>query len=345
MGLGRSQLQVHLDGPRTKVTNREIETVSGKISGGAPARLIVYVNDTSQGVTLDQESFQSSVSLSPGLNAVRVVALDQQGVEAQDVITVKYLPVVIPNGIAITAPRDRQMLTPEDPPVIVVEGEVADTHVSTAWLVANGHRIATRVLEGRFRQPLPVFDSVLNLLAEAPSDSGVTHRSEPVTVYAASPTPSVGLLVMDWRQASVDLHAEGSVLWRANPGRLDVPIQMLPLKVFKMAPNGTPPEVFYLRNVKPGVYTFVLRYRASDSGVASSPTFYLASGRALITRNFPAVSLTGKGKVVLARILLPEGILWEQDEWFTGASESAETITKFRFPEGISWTERKADFQ
>jgi hypothetical protein len=36
-------------------------------------------------------------------------------------------------------------------------------------------------------------------------------------------------------------------------------------------------------------------------------------------------------------------VLWSDDDWFTGQSSSAETITKFRFPDGIHWIERKAD--
>jgi hypothetical protein len=48
---------------------------------------------------------------------------------------------------------------------------------------------------------------------------------------------------------------------------------------------------------------------------------------------------------VLARVLFPQGVLWEQDGWFSGSSESVDTVTKFRFPDGINWVERKADLQ
>jgi len=51
------------------------------------------------------------------------------------------------------------------------------------------------------------------------------------------------------------------------------------------------------------------------------------------------------GRAVMAKVLLPQGILWEQDDWSSGRSESAETVTKFRIPEGITWTERKADLR
>jgi hypothetical protein len=47
--------------------------------------------------------------------------------------------------------------------------------------------------------------------------------------------------------------------------------------------------------------------------------------------------------VVIARLLLPQGVLWEQEDWFTGRSASGDTVTKFRFPDGVSWTERLGD--
>lgn len=45
------------------------------------------------------------------------------------------------------------------------------------------------------------------------------------------------------------------------------------------------------------------------------------------------------GPLLLGRVLLPWGVLWEQDDWFTGRVESVGTVTKFRMPEGVSWTE------
>jgi hypothetical protein len=65
----------------------------------------------------------------------------------------------------------------------------------------------------------------------------------------------------------------------------------------------------------------------------------------LAARVFRPVRLDAAGKAILAKMLLPQGVLWEQDEWFSGSSESVDTVTKFRFPEGINWVERKADLQ
>jgi len=149
---------------------------------------------------------------------------------------------------------------------------------------------------------------------------------------------------MEWPGESTGVHVEVSAAWRQRPEHPDDRAQAIPLKTFGLLPHGGPPEIFYLRTkLRPGVYTFVLRYKSPVSVSGVRPILYLADGSSLTVRDLPPLVLNGTRKVVLAKVLLPQGVLWEQDEWFTGRSESADTVTKFRFPDGISWSERKVD--
>ena len=342
-GRGIGRLAVRLDGPRSRVTDHEIEAVSGTILGGVPVQLSLYVNGTAREVVADGGSFEVSVSLRRGLNHLRAVAKDWRGIETEDTIAVKYVPPPVPNGIAITSPPDGHILPPDTPPVILVEGQVEDWDVSTLWLVANNRRIAVRAHHGRFRKALPLLEPVLHMWAELPPNGGPPHRSRSVTVRAPSPSRSHVLLLLDWPEGVVGNQVEVKATWRASPERLDVPIRRVPIEVFGASTKETLPEVFSLR-MKPGVYTFVLRARGmSASGVRATLVF--PEGDHLKGRELKPVSLNGTRGVVLAKVLLPQGVLWEDDEWFTGQSESADTVTKFRFPEGISWTERKRDLQ
>jgi hypothetical protein len=50
------------------------------------------------------------------------------------------------------------------------------------------------------------------------------------------------------------------------------------------------------------------------------------------------------GRVLVGKLLYPLGMLWDQDDWSSGRSESSETITKFN-SDGVSWIERKAEFR
>jgi len=38
---------------------------------------------------------------------------------------------------------------------------------------------------------------------------------------------------------------------------------------------------------------------------------------------------------------MPEAIFWDDDSYFTGTIEGAESITKFNGSTGLYWTERK----
>jgi hypothetical protein len=58
------------------------------------------------------------------------------------------------------------------------------------------------------------------------------------------------------------------------------------------------------------------------------------------TRLFGPV-LIGEEGTMIGRLLLPEGIYWDEDEWFTGKIENGDSITKYNSPEGMSWKETK----
>lgn len=78
-----------------------------------------------------------------------------------------YAPPVPTNGLALTSPADGLIITPDDPPVVVVEGTVDDSRTTSLWVVANDRRIPVRVLDGRFRKIVPVVEPTLRVWAEA----------------------------------------------------------------------------------------------------------------------------------------------------------------------------------
>jgi len=204
--------------------------------------------------------------------------------------------------------------------------------------------VPVRVQDGRFREAIPVVEPVVRLWAEAALNGESSERSRTLTVLAAPGSPATGVLVIHWPPGVNGAHAEVSAVWRANPGRVDVPGQPVAVPTLGEVSPGAPPGAFYLRSMKPGVYTFVLRYRTS-AGAQVQPALWLPGKDGLSGRKLKPIFLNGAGRIVLARILLPYGILWEQDDWFTGQSQSSDTVTKFRLPDGVTWTERKGDLR
>jgi len=287
-------------------------------------------------------AFQVAVALQRGINHVRVVALDAYGVETEDAVTLQYEPPVADNGIVVTSPRDGLLLTPDDPPVVVVEGEVEDKSVSTVLLTANQLRVSVPVRAGRFRWVLPVFEPQVRLRVEA-SVNGTVHQSSTVTVHStAGSGAQFGVIVFDWPEGTPGPEVEVSAIWRATPERVDVPTQTMVMKTLASV-DGAPADAFYLRIFKPGVYAFVLRSRGAAATEGVRSTLYVPAAGATARRDLEPFSLNGAERRLIARVLLPQGVFWEQDEWFSGRSESIDTVTKFRFPEGITWVERKAD--
>ena len=109
--------------------------------------------------------------------------------------------------------------------------------------------------------------------------------------------------------------------------------------------NAGSTQIFFFRRPRPGVYSFTLRYRAVDTTRELRPTLYMPRAGQLTRLTGSPIVANGLGPLLLGRVLLPYGVLWEQDEWFTGRSESVDAVTKFRSPDGVTWIERKAGFR
>jgi hypothetical protein len=333
LGLGVGRLRIRLDGASLRTTDRETDVISGTLIGGQPERVMVQVDDRTSVPTLAGRAFATAVKLSPGINRVRVLAIDAQGSEAEEVVTVQYTPPATPD-VAITSPPDGHTLSPDDPPLVTVEGQVGDPGLSTVWLVANDRRVLVPVTAGRFRHVVLALEPIVRVRAETESEG---HRSATVTVNAAAAVPAIGLWLGDWPRHTAG-PAQVTVTWRPNPARLEGDAPPLPLLGLAADTGDAAADVFYLRNARPGVYTFSMTYRAGATS-AVRPVLYVAGA----PRSLPPMTVDGSGRAVVARLLLPQGILWEQEDWFTGRSASGDTVTKFRFPEGVSWTERLGD--
>jgi hypothetical protein len=317
--------------------------VTGRVLGGPADQLSLYVNDALTEVVLGGDgTFGASVLLQPGLNRLRAVASGPGDTRAEGSVSIEYVPAG-PGRIVFTSPGDGFVLGPDAPPVIVVEGMVEDKTVTTLSLLANDRRVPVKVSAGRFRKVLPTFAPVLHLRAETSGGDGPGSRSETITVYVGGPRKPSGVLIMEWPEGTQGLEVEASAVVRFTPERLDGPVQTIRVPGVLRTMVTAPFEVFWLRGVAPGAYTVRLRHRGVSPGGDVPATLYIPDKDGMAARPLPAVRLRAGGTTVLARILLPHGVLWEQDDWFSGRSEGSDTVTKFRIPEGISWVERRAD--
>ena len=242
-------------------------------------------------------------------------------------------------GVTITSPPDGHHIDKDDPPVVVVTGRVEDPTATTVSLLTNGRRLTARVTDGRFKLTVPVLEAIVRVTAEIPARDGMPARTSRSVVVHSSPRTAIALMELDWPADAPDVKVDVVASWRAEPGKLDVPSR--PVTLTELSPEGNLPRLLYLRNVRPGAYTFVLRSGGTGVPVGGRATLFLPGGGRLNQRPLKPFVVEGTGQTIVGRVLMPQAVLWEQTEWFSGQSESAETITKFRFPDGISWIEKK----
>jgi hypothetical protein len=308
----------------------------------AATQVAVAVAPDALAVEAPERTSETAVLLRPEANELRAGVTGPTGLEAEDAVTVQHVRRPSANGIVLTSPSDGLTVGPDDPPVAVVEGEIYDKGVATVWIVANDRRIPVPTSRGRFRHILLLPDPLVQLWAETSTGDAV-HRSRAVNIRMAGERPPSGVLVMQWPAGTEESSVEVTATWRAHPERLDTFVQPMRLPAVGTGADGAPSDMFYLRALKSGVYTLIVRYRGAAPLGDARPTLYLPDKDHLTPRTLGPIPLNGAGRRVLTKILMPHAVLWNQDDWFSGRSESVDAVTKFRIPEGISWVERKAD--
>jgi hypothetical protein len=227
---------------------------------------------------------------------------------------------------------------------VIVEGQVEDPDVTSIVLVANDHRVTVRVRDGRFKHAIPLLERVTRLFAEVAPPGETPRRSPAVTVNNTFSGP-VSVLALDTSGLPAGAQVDVTASWRPRSDRLGDTVSGIQVKSFETAPDVEPQKFFFLRHNKPGVYNFMVRDPASGTPVEVGAQFFsLVNGRVAV-RDVKPVAIGAGNSKVMVRMLFPQGVLWDQNDWFTGRSEGPDTITKFRFPDGTSWIERKSDLR
>jgi hypothetical protein len=269
------------------------------------------------------------------------VATDAQGGEADVRLTVNYVPPPVLNGIAILTPPDGAALSADDPPVVLVRGRVEDPGISTIRLMANRAWFTVPVRDGSFEQLVPIVEPRVHLIAETARNGVVEQRSTPVMVRAAA-APATGVLFVDWGTPGPRTQAPMRATWRGRADRLESPTGAVQVKTVA-GPATSTTDVYYVRGLRAGVYTFTLE-AAQGARAPVGATLYLPLAGDPGIRQLTKLRLSFLGRVLVAKLLYPLGMLWDQDEWSSGRSESSDTITKFNM-DGVSWIERKGDLR
>ena len=91
-----------------------------------------------------------------------------------------------------------------------------------------------------------------------------------------------------------------------------------------------------IEKTNPGVYTITVAPAGDKADVNFSLKLYEGSSR-FVTRELGRHTIAGK--MVLFKILMPEGVLWADEKAFTGSMEDSNSITRFNAVTGLVWKE------
>ncbi|HEY7676847.1 MAG TPA: hypothetical protein VIG69_07230 [Candidatus Methylomirabilis sp.] len=326
------------------MTAQGVQPFVGRVAGGVPKGILISLNGEQQVLDVWGTKFEGEVALRPGANQIRAVAMGPRGILAEESVSVQYVPPAPSPDIRIVKPLDGTTLDGASPDVVTVEGEAIQPAGGMATLVFNGFTMPVPIRNGRFSTTVPVIATLLKIWAEMPGE-GASRRSLPVTVRTEGAKPSRGYVLLYLPTSAAKFDARALLAHRSDPAEAHGPRKVITLS----AAAGPGPEnkvlLFPFQQTQPGAYTIALEYRLPPGepvergwGLIFAPG---ARGyRVLRLGPFP---LGGKGRATLAKFLLPQAVFWEEDAWFNAFAEGSDSLTKFHYSDGVSWTEPKGE--
>lgn len=92
-----------------------------------------------------------------------------------------------------------------------------------------------------------------------------------------------------------------------------------------------------------GAYTLVLDYRLPIGDLVKNGwgMIFVPGQRGYRVWRLGPFRLSGKGQTVLGRFLLPQGIFWDEEGWYSGSSETVDAVMRFSFEDRVMWAERR----
>ena len=104
-----------------------------------------------------------------------------------------------------------------------------------------------------------------------------------------------------------------------------------------IARTGETTRVAVIETAAAGIYEFIAEPAGDKSTSAAFLLKLYEAGSKAKTK--PCGRKTIAGKTVIVKILMPEGILWDDETAFTGSMEDSDSVTKFNSDTGLLWKE------
>jgi hypothetical protein len=326
---------VSLERPTGGVTRQSVHALLGRITGGEPKLVQLQLNGVPQILDVWGTEFQGEIALHPGRNEIQVVAMRGRD-RVEHRVDVEYRPPEPSPEIRILSPPAGPLPHPV-PDVLEIEGE-ADGPGGQVRVVFNGFAVPAFIQHGRFSARVPRLASEMTIWAEA--SGGMLRRSRPVTVSVPASAPPAAFLLLHLPSYGRVLDAKVSLVHRPDATTAETLPAATPLAPSAVADGSC--AVFSLP-AKPGAYSLILDYRLPIGDLVKDGwgMIFVPGAQGYRVWRLGPFRLTGRGRTLLGRFLLPQGIFWDEEGWYNGTSASADVVTRFRYEDGVLWAERR----
>ena len=165
---------------------------------------------------------------------------------------------------------------------------------------------------------------------QQPEKQFIPMPSTPAGVTVPALKGDLKLVVTGKKLAAITVTFKELVMSRRKPPQ---EVRVTPL----IATPGELVQEIVIERAAAGVYT-INAEPDSPAEIACMLKLHEGTSR-MATRDLGRQSISGKK--VLLKVLMPEGILWEDEKAFTGSIEDSDSVTKFNGQTGLTWKEYK----
>lgn len=333
LGIPVNRPKVKITAPAKKRLSDRVQSIGGRVEGNGIIRVILSVNNDVTTIPVKDNHFQWDGVLKEGKNIISADVWDMDGYSATDRVTVEVLPVKNGFELSIDEPAGDGL----ESPVTTVNGRVGDRTVDTVRLILNGEFVEAAAEEGRFEKTVLLKERDNILEAEAVNSVGLSARSIPVKFTVKSLITSDIQIELLWNDMDVELTPAIVKKERAQIENDKAVWREIGVTELMSAAEGYRDKILAAGEVDAGAYELGI------SGGKGTECTLIVTINSSKRRVFEKMLLEGEVWIA-GRFLMPEGVFWDEDEWFSGKIEGKDFMTKYKSPEGVTWKERKEGF-
>ncbi|MCK9418566.1 MAG: hypothetical protein M0R70_04195 [Nitrospirae bacterium] len=332
IGIPISRPSVKITTPAAKKIKNRVQKIAGQVKGNGITRVILSLNDDSVTVPVERDAFNWEGALKEGKNTIIATVWDRNRYSAVDKIIVEVIPAKNSFSLSIDEPGAGEV----ESPVITVKGKVGDSTVETVRLILNKGAIEVVAKDdGGFEKTVLFRDGENSLQAEAVNATGASARSGILNVTVKNQkTPDI-LVHLIWNDPDSELRATVARKNREGLDQENGAVSNIDVAEKMSVREGYRERIFAVYGAKAGAHLISV-----SGGKKTKCLVIVTIPSKQKTRLFGPV-LIGEEGTMIGRLLMPEGVYWDEDEWFTGKIENGDSITKYNSPEGMSWKETK----